>query len=228
MPSALIIGAGANLGRSVAAKLSKAGYKVAIASRSTPTESAYKHFVFDAAEPTKIPDLFAKVSAEHGPPGVVIYNAAAVTASPPADPLDVELDSYTRDMNINATSVFVAAREAVRAFDQLGPGGEGLTFIFTGNKLNIMDIPGMLVFGVGKTAAARIMQGASHGYKEKGHKFYYADERTSDGNPVGSQIDGEAHAELYMDLVKHKEQRPWLQTFVKGKGYVDFKEAHGL
>jgi hypothetical protein len=39
---------------------------------------------------------------------------------------------------------------------------------------------------------------------------------------------GEAHASLYLDLAKDPEQRPWLQTFVKGTGYVDFGEKHGL
>ena len=70
-------------------------------------------------------------------------------------------------MNVNANSVFVAARESIAAFSKGNTGG---TFIFTGNKLNVIDIPGMLVFGVGKTAAARIMQSASHAYRGKGYK----------------------------------------------------------
>ncbi len=79
MPSALIIGAGANIGRSVAAKFANGGYKVAIASRSTPSDNTYRHFVFDAAEPATVPDLFAKVSAELGPPHVIIYNGIITT-----------------------------------------------------------------------------------------------------------------------------------------------------
>lgn len=74
-------------------------------------------------------------------------------------------------MNANAGSLFMAAREAVRGFDKLGAGGAGGTFIFTGNKLNVIDLPGVLVFGVGKAAAARLVQTASRAYREKGYKY---------------------------------------------------------
>lgn len=78
MPSALIIGAGPNIGRSLAAKFAKEGYKVAIASRSTPSDNTYEHFRFDAAEPATVPDLFAQVSAKVGTPKVVIYNGNCI------------------------------------------------------------------------------------------------------------------------------------------------------
>jgi hypothetical protein len=35
-------------------------------------------------------------------------------------------------------------------------------------------------------------------------------------------VDGQAHADLYLKLAEGKTQGPWLQTFVKGSGYVDF------
>jgi len=74
MPSILIIGGGPNIGSSVAANFAAHGYTVAIASRSVPADKTYKHFVFDAAEPSKVPELFARVSAEVGIPKVVVYN----------------------------------------------------------------------------------------------------------------------------------------------------------
>ena len=51
--------------------------------------------------------------------------------------------------------------------------------------------------------------------------FYYADERKEDGAPVYMAIDGDAHGKFYVELSK-KNQIPWLATFVKGTGYVDF------
>ena len=54
-------------------------------------------------------------------------------------------------------------------------------------------------------------------------RFYYADERTYDGAPVYMAIDGEAHGKFYVEL-SEKDQGPWLATFVKGKGYVDFSK----
>ena len=53
-------------------------------------------------------------------------------------------------------------------------------------------------------------------------RFYYSDERKADGRPAYSAIDGEAHAELYLQLAESKSQGPWQQTFVKGVGYKKF------
>jgi hypothetical protein len=55
------------------------------------------------------------------------------------------------------------------------------------------------------------------------HRFYYADERKEDGSPVADAIDGDAHAEYYYELSQREDQGPWLATFVKGTGYVDFQ-----
>ena len=53
-------------------------------------------------------------------------------------------------------------------------------------------------------------------------RFYYADERKADGSPAVSGVDGEAHAELFLQLADGESQGPWQQTFVKGVGYKQF------
>jgi hypothetical protein len=53
--------------------------------------------------------------------------------------------------------------------------------------------------------------------------FFYADERTADGKLKGMALDGAAHAEFYAQLATQKENVPWQATFVKDKGYVQFK-----
>lgn len=53
-------------------------------------------------------------------------------------------------------------------------------------------------------------------------RFYYSDERKADGTPASLGIDGQAHAELYLQLAEAKSQGPWHQTFVKGVGYKQF------
>ncbi len=78
MPTILIIGAGPNIGRSLAAKFAHDGYKVAIASRSTPLDSTYEHFVFDAAEPAKVPDLLPK-SPLHLESPMWLYTTVIIT-----------------------------------------------------------------------------------------------------------------------------------------------------
>ena len=54
------------------------------------------------------------------------------------------------------------------------------------------------------------------------YSFFYSDERAVDGSPKSEALDGNAHADFYAQLVEHIDA-PWHATFVKGKGYVDFK-----
>ena len=54
-------------------------------------------------------------------------------------------------------------------------------------------------------------------------RFYYADQRDSrDGRPVGQDIDGEAHGEMYWQLAQPGKQQKWLVTFTKDKGRVEY------
>jgi hypothetical protein len=53
-------------------------------------------------------------------------------------------------------------------------------------------------------------------------RFFYTDERHGDGTFKGMALDGAAHGEFYAQLANH-ENVPWHATFVKDKGYVQFK-----
>jgi len=37
-------------------------------------------------------------------------------------------------------------------------------------------------------------------------------------------ISGQAHGDFYLQLAENEVQVPWLATFVKGSGYVDFSK----
>ena len=162
-----------------------------------------------------------------------------MTPNPPNDPFALQLSDFNKDFNINTTSAFVAAHQAAPGFAQL-PASAAKTFIYTGNIMNTTIIPPLLDLGVGKAASAHIIQNAAAAYKDRGYKyvsfvlsllsalliddyrFYYGDQRKADGAPVYSEIDGDAHAKLYLELAEGKEQGPWQQTFVSGIGYKDF------
>jgi len=147
--------------------------------------------------------------------------AAAATFGDPKNPLALPLDDLSRSLAINTLSVYAAVQQAVLGFEEL-PASSSRTFIYTGNILNMSPSPALLDLGVGKSATAHIINVSAEGYKEKGFKFYYADERTPDGGPASRGIDGPAHAEFYAELAKQTSQGPWLQTFVKGVGYQKF------
>jgi hypothetical protein len=166
------------------------------------------------------------------------FEAGAVTPNDAKNPLSLPLADFTRDFNVNTTSAFVAAQQAVLGFEQL-PNSASRTFIYTGNITNTAIIPPLLDLGVGKSATAHIIQSAAAAYKDRGFKyvahslkissgeidncrFYYGDERKADGSAAYSSIDGEAHAKFYLELAEGESQGPWQQTFVKGVGYKHF------
>ncbi|UKZ90239.1 uncharacterized protein TrAFT101_005266 [Trichoderma asperellum] len=224
---ALILGAGSNIGQALSSAFSQAGYKVALVSRSIKESSSDKQLQIpaDLSKPDTVPSIFESVRQKLGAdPNVVIYNAAALT--PPADgsnPFTVDIDAFEKDLRLNNTSAYIAAREAVAGFERLDKS-LSKAFIYTGNWLNAvtMSNPIFVTLAAGKSAAAAWIGGASVHYKSKGYGFYFADERTAEGRAVTSGVSGAAHAEAYLKLAENKNEQPWHTTFVAGKGFVDF------
>lgn len=219
----LLLGAGSNIGQSVANKFEAAGYRVAVAARRQQDKQISSDrwsYNADLSRPESVAGVFDKVSRDVGVPSVVIYNAASLV--PSVDhPFSVSLEDFQKSLSVNTTSTFAAAKLAVEGFAKL-PTSTPKAFIFTGNALNGAVMPMLLTLGVGKAASSHIVQAAATAYADKGYQFYYADERNEDGSPVGGAVDGPAHADYYLTLAEGKEQGPWRSTFVKGKGYVQF------
>jgi NAD(P)-dependent dehydrogenase (short-subunit alcohol dehydrogenase family) len=73
----LILGAGPNIGKAVAAAFAAEGYKTALAARSLkPKESTAEQLNIkaDFSDPSSIAGVFATVEKKLGAPSVVIYN----------------------------------------------------------------------------------------------------------------------------------------------------------
>ncbi|KAF7551806.1 hypothetical protein G7Z17_g4752 [Cylindrodendrum hubeiense] len=223
-PIVLILGAGPNIGQHVARAFVAKGYKAALVSRKlkeADSTSDQLNITGDLSDPNEVVRAFEKVKTVLGDhPSVVVHNVAAVTANPPNDPLALALTDFTRDFNINTTSAFVAAQQAALGFQKL-PSSASKTFIYTGNILNTITMPPLLDLGVGKSATAHIIESAAAAYKDRGYKFYYADERKPDGSAIFA-VSGEAHAKFYVELSEGQSQGPWQQAFVKGVGYKLF------
>jgi len=230
-PVALILGAGPRIGISTATKFASLGYKVAVVSRSgigasiAPIEG-FLSLKADFTNPDSIPELFNAVESEfHSPPSVIVYNAGARTVPPVEDSVfSNSAESLVSDFNVNVLSAYVAAQQAVRGWETL-PKDVKRTFIYTGNIMNTMIIPiaATVNLGIGKSASAYWIGLADALYQAQGSRFFYADERTSDGKIKGMAIDGDAHADFYSSLAKHEGNVSWHATFVKDKGYVQFK-----
>ncbi|MCJ1254008.1 hypothetical protein MMC24_001822 [Lignoscripta atroalba] len=222
---AMILGAGPGVGTKVAQRFSAAGYKVAVVSRSgksVGTNIAALSLPADFSEPKSVHSVFEEVRKQLGQPSVVVYNAAAICLPPASDPLSVDLETFQQHLAINTTSTYAASQEAVRSFDAIADKTVPCTFIYTGNKLSTVVMAPLITLGVGKAASAHFIEMAAGSYAEKGYGFFYADERTADGQIVGNKPDGDAAAEFYYELANRTEPRGYHQTFVKGKGFVQF------
>jgi hypothetical protein len=88
--------------------------------------------------------------------------------------LSVPADQFAKDLNVNTVSPYVAAMEAVKAWEDMQAKEEGgnKTFIYTGNALNqtVMPVPLFLTLGVGKSASAHWVGLADATYRERGYR----------------------------------------------------------
>ncbi|CAI6307651.1 unnamed protein product [Periconia digitata] len=224
-PILLLFGSGANTGANVTRVFSAKGYRIAQVSRSASGENTAEKISIagDFTDYESIPSIFAKVKEQFGGiPSVVVFNASGVTPNDASNPFSLKVEDLNRTLKINTLSAYSAAKEATKGFEQL-PADASRTFIYTGNILNMTTIPTMLDLGVGKTGMAHVIESASKAFADKGFKFYYADERLEDGSPLYQGVNGDAHADHFAELVEHKTQGEWLQTFVKGIGYKNFR-----
>lgn len=76
-PIVLILGAGANIGTSLARTFAAKGYRVALAARKMKDETNEEGQLTirsDFADPTSIATVFEKVRKVFGSPSVVVYN----------------------------------------------------------------------------------------------------------------------------------------------------------
>lgn len=175
-PVVLILGAGPRIGASVAEKFASNGYKIAVASRSgseSTTGKGYLSLKADFTNPSSIPSLFDAVKTEfRTAPSVVIYNAATLTRPPKEDSaLSVPVESVVSDLNVNTISPYVAAQQAVSAWETL-PKETKKTFIYTGNFLNVVipPVPVFLTLGIGKSASAFWVGLADATYANRGFR----------------------------------------------------------
>ncbi|WVQ99111.1 hypothetical protein IAU59_006243 [Kwoniella sp. CBS 9459] len=199
----------------------------ALASRSlkaADSSDSQLHIPTDCAKPDDILAAFAQTKEVWGAPSVVVYNASSVTWTPADDPLAPSVVSpaeFNRDLNINITSPFLAAQQAVAGFAQLAPP-TARAFLYTGNITNVAVLPKFITQSIGKSGGAAMIWAAAEAYKDRGYKFYYVDERKPDGS-AKYKVSGEAHAKHFWELAHGARQGPWYQTFVDGVGYQKFE-----
>lgn len=172
-PTVLILAAGPGIGAQCIAKFHQSGFNVVATSRSLQDNlraSNHLELHLDLAKPETVPEIFQKLRKYFDHPSVVIYNGASRTLGKADDPLStLSLDIIRRDTAVNIDSALVAAQEAVKGW-KYEHGDVATTFIYTGNKQNIMCDPKALTFGMAKTAAAKMMWDCQAAYSRNGYR----------------------------------------------------------
>ncbi|TEA17123.1 hypothetical protein C8034_v000316 [Colletotrichum sidae] len=225
-PVVLVLGAGSRVGTGVARHFKEAGYAVALVSRSNPSppavdpETSHLRIRADVSVPSDVRGAFDAVRGHFGTaPRVVVYNAATLTPPAPEGALfGIADEAFARDLGVNVTGAWVAAGEAVKGWERDGEG-KG-RFVFTGNVLNEKPVPVPLfvTLGVGKSASWYWVGTADGVYKEKGWRFFYADERKADGGSVGNDVGADSHGKFYLELAEgNVDALPSAVTFVDGE-----------
>ncbi|KAJ5409144.1 hypothetical protein N7509_003027 [Penicillium cosmopolitanum] len=220
----LIIGAGPRIGMSVASKFASNGYKVALVARNFSkgfSAEGYLNIQADLSDPNSVPSIFQTVGKAFSVPNIVVFNGANRLITPHDDPLSAPLGTINAARTVGFDSAYIAAQHALQGFRML-PTSTPTAFIYTGNTLNQIAIPGVMPFALGKVAAAMLVEYAANAYGTDSYRFYFVDERKPDGRPAGFQIDGDAHAEMFWTLAHEPKQSKWLVTFTKDGGRQAF------
>jgi NAD(P)-dependent dehydrogenase (short-subunit alcohol dehydrogenase family) len=226
--NALIVGAGSGLSASLARRFTKAGMKVALASRTPDDlgplaqETGAKAFACDAIKRDQVEKLFAGVEAAFGALDVVVYNASYRTRGPlvELDPAEVE-----KSIAVTAFGGFLVAQAAVR---RMLPRGQGAIF-FTGASASVKGYAQSAPFAMGKFALRGLAQSMA---RELGPQGIHVAHVVIDGgirsarradppDKPDSFLDPDAIAETYMSLLQQArsawaweiEVRPWVEKF---------------
>lgn len=97
-PILLILGAGSNVGQSVAKEFASKGYRVALAARRLKEEDSTSqelHIPADLSNPSSVAEIFSKVKEKLGVPSVVVYNGRmSLTMDRPPNPSRANLSKH--------------------------------------------------------------------------------------------------------------------------------------
>ncbi|KAF8153978.1 hypothetical protein B0H34DRAFT_719881 [Crassisporium funariophilum] len=219
---AFILGAGTNIGASVAATLRENGYRVALGSRNPKPDTdnhdqSYFHVKVDVQRPESITSAFESVVNKLGPVNVVIYNAASFIAPPVAnDPLSLSAEAVYDSASIGL-GAFTAAKEALASFRNEVHRNHPKAFIATGNLLpfDIYASPAYFTLGLQKAVETRLIATSAKAYESEGIRFYFATLVSKEGGHTGMPVfnqSGPTHARVYWDLI-NGAQSNWDHRF---------------
>jgi NAD(P)-dependent dehydrogenase (short-subunit alcohol dehydrogenase family) len=219
--AALIVGAGSGISASFARLLARAGYVVALASRSAAARGsdvpAAIRIACDATSPADIEAMFARLDAELPPLDVVLYNPSYRARGPITD---IAADDVRRSLEVTAFGAFLVAQQAARRMLTRGRGA----LLFTGASASVKGYPQSASFAMGKFALRGLAQSLARELAPQGvHVAHFVIDGAVGvaGGKDDSKLDPDAIAATYLAIVEQPrsawtweiELRPWVEKF---------------
>ena len=225
----LIVGAGMGLSASLARKFSRAGMKIALASRDTEklsdlvSELGAAVYRCDTSDPESVQNLFSLVQFDLGDPEVVIFNASKRVRG---EITKIDVDEVRDAILTTCYGGFLVGQEAAKIMQKLGGG----TIMFTGASAGVKGFPKSATFAMGKFGLRGLAQSmARELHPQNIHVVHVvvdggisSEEKDSiSGRGEDSWLLPDAIADTYYHLhTQHRsawtweiEVRPWLENF---------------
>lgn len=202
---AIVVGAGAGLGNALVARFADAGMRVAAVSRrggaDEPQRGLVRFYSCDATVGEQVKRLFERVTAELGPPSLVVFN---VGIWDPAAMLDISEELFEATWRTGCFAGFLVGRAAAASMLDTGGG----TIIFSGATGSIRGGAGFAAFASPKFALRGLAQSMA---RELGPKNVHVAHVILDGmiaqenTPSDDLFQPVAIAETYYQL--HRQSR---------------------
>jgi NAD(P)-dependent dehydrogenase (short-subunit alcohol dehydrogenase family) len=156
MKSCLLIGYGPGLGAALARAFGAEGYALGLISRSAENLARGERdldgrgvrargFVADAGDEHALQKALRHAESELGPPGVLLYNAAALRSG---RPLGMSREDVVHDFRVNVAGALTAVQHVAPGMRARGQG----TILLTGGGLSLKPLTGYASLSLGKAA----------------------------------------------------------------------------
>ncbi|HVN90770.1 MAG TPA: SDR family NAD(P)-dependent oxidoreductase [Candidatus Binataceae bacterium] len=168
---AVVTGVGAGTGASIARRFARE-YSVALIARSPGYLKELGDEIrknggraletpADVGNPQQVKEAFAKIRAELGDPGVLLYNAGSGTWG---TIMEISAEQYEDTWRVNSFGAFLCAKEVAPKMIEKGQG----VMLFTGATAGVKAGPKSVAFGPAKFAMRGLAQSLSRDLSPRG------------------------------------------------------------
>jgi NAD(P)-dependent dehydrogenase (short-subunit alcohol dehydrogenase family) len=157
-PVCAIVGIGPKNGAAFARRFDKAGYRIALVSRSTAISeklakelSSTRAYACDASDPAAVQTAFAALQSDMGAVDVLIYNAGGGSWQTVEE---ISAEEFERSWRVNALGALLASQQVIPTMKQKGAGN----IIFVGATASLRGRPKTTGFAAAKAAQRSLAQ----------------------------------------------------------------------